>query len=112
MKSNELRIGNTIKQGTVKEFYQYGVHIGLGKCVSFKNCEPIELTEKHLSDFGFIIDDENCWSKKGLTLDKRYTGNDTYEFEFAGSCVSILFVHELQNLYFALTKDELSLSVC
>lgn len=78
----------------------------------FKFIKPIELTEKHLSDFEFVIDDENCWHKNGLTLDKRYTGDDTYEFEFGGSCINILFVHQLQNLYFALTGKELSLSVC
>ena len=53
MQNIELRIGNTVKQGTIQTFYENGIHVGYGKCFKFSETEPIELSEDLLLKFGF-----------------------------------------------------------
>ena len=116
MESNELRIGNMTTLGIVKNFYLYGVHTGAGNCVSFKNCEPVELTEDLLFKFGF--------EKIGLNYQKGWLllhrNNKTQNIDFLINepitnklkVTTLKSVHQLQNLYFAITNEELSISVC
>jgi hypothetical protein len=78
-----------------------------------EECQPIPLTEEWLVKFGFQnddddwlidIDDRNCIHinlKKKRTLLESYDGLLTVK--------NIEYVHFLQNLYFALTGEELTL---
>ena len=73
-------------------------------------CEPIPLTEEWLIKFGFIK--FNGW----FFLETRFTSiyispltgycsigaNEEYDFPY-----KVLYIHQLQNLYFALTGEEL-----
>jgi hypothetical protein len=74
--------------------------------------EPIPLTEEWLIKFGFT---EEYRSKMHSTF---YTENLSYYFwyenkrqyaSFKGTDIVCQYVHQLQNLYFALTGEELTL---
>lgn len=101
MKATELRIGNWINHNNLGKIYIDGIspHCNDFKIdnvfewVYLKNCEPILLTEEWLLRFRF---DNNHWATKWiLTKIPIPTG--------------IEYVHQLQNLYFALTGEELTL---
>jgi len=117
MKATELRIGNYIDYETEREIvtmqitYEYIRLIHNGN----KNFKPIELTEDWLLKFGF---------KYSLRLDDFMfkDQNDVFEIQpykkgFLNLVIwhdneilqEIKYVHQLQNLYFALTGEELSL---
>lgn len=61
---------------------------------------PIPLTEQWLIDFG-ILNSKN-WSWNGYTIEYWVEDGDTACF-----VASADYVHQLQNLYFALTGEEL-----
>jgi hypothetical protein len=109
MESRELRIGNyydnngqvmQVTPNTIEEVW-----------IAERNwCKPIPLTEECLMKFGFEKSDE--W----YFLDRYCASFDTdYPLWFGqqGCCqydaikVGIKYVHQLQNLYFALTQKEL-----
>ena len=95
MKANELRIGNYVNlfglTATVQaddfNMTEHGIAIEQGK--------PILLTEEWLERFGKIQ-----WLYKDI---------DEYFVWFNGDKIYIKFVHTLQNLYFALTGEELKI---
>lgn len=104
--SKELRIGNVTDKGIIKNFYESGIHVGYGKCFGFNEIDPIELTEHWLLKFGFEKLNYT-YLAKGLAVHNHdivsfymlYEQNRTY----------IKYVHQLQNLYFALTGEELKI---
>jgi hypothetical protein len=118
MKANELRIGNFTKQGELKSFFENGIHVGFGKCYNFNELKPIPLTEEWLFKicrnkfsvkdgweveiqgeiFEFFVNDLDD------TFFMKYTGGEGVSFG-----KEIKYVHQLQNLYFALTGDELKI---
>lgn len=127
---NEVRIGNVvgfisdpvkliISELKIKNFYEHGVHVGLGKCFNFNEIYPIPLTEEWLVDkFGFELIEKNggySHYAKGINpvtqdymiiLKRNHVGN--YIFYLNGYFI-IESVHRLQNLYFALTGEELTI---
>ena len=112
IEANELRIGNYVKHNSEWCYRGEDVYIfkwdvcdweALGKCTLFvENIEPIQLTEKWLLKFGFSIF-ENMYFIKGLQIWKC---NDMFLCDKNG--IYIKHVHQLQNLYFALTGKELT----
>ena len=96
MKPNELRIGNWVKNGNA---YEAQVTIEILKVAKIFN--PIPLTEEWLLKFGFkpFVKD---WSLHGVVIHTRKRG-----FVLRKSVPIIQYVHQLQNLYFALTGEEL-----
>jgi hypothetical protein len=109
MKATELRIGNLIFN-TVG-----GINTPIiADIISIKYAhtyEPIPLTEEWLDKFGLReIHERNGvkysrWaSKKGITLYESSGGYSCYKFS---NKIIIHFVHQLQNLYFILTGEEL-----
>ena len=116
LKANELRIGNYLngKQGHViitqiKENNIVKIHDNtsifyVGTCL-----KPIPLTEEWFLKFGFECvftnDDHHYYLESiDLSLDRSYQpfGIGEYKLKFE-------YVHQLQNLYFALTGEELTL---
>lgn len=109
MKSTELRLGNYV--------YKINTYDGT-KCThsfevrDFHNIdgfEPIPLTEEWLLNLGFtrfgdwyIIDDELSIS--------LFNNRSTYGNEHEQEINHVKYVHQLQNLYFALTGEELTLN--
>ena len=133
MKANELRIGNLVYVSDnqtnliFKEITPINIHnlmhlTGWDKSPVDIEFEPIPLTEDWLYKFGFkdIDKDDNDYitytdsnhdyylqidvrrkDGKYSILDNSF--DDLRDF----SMVDIMYVHQLQNLYFALTSEEL-----
>lgn len=117
MKANELRIGNllefrvTCKVCEIQENCFY-VNDELG--TEYKNtiCDikPIPLTEEWLLKFGFENDTITA-TKKGFDFSIGFYASGFYLCKSLDEMfgVEIKHVHQLQNLYFALTGEELIL---
>ncbi len=112
MEAKDLRIGNYV-QGTPMScprldyhsdgktmVTSYGIHL---IDTNQWTVEPIQLTEELLLMFGFKRFQKD-FSKPGLILHTRKRG-----FVVRKSIPIIAHVHQLQNLYFALTGTELEL---
>ena len=114
MEAKDLRIGNYIDYTTEREIvtmqttYEYLRLIHNGN----KNFKPIQLTEEWLLKFGF----------KYSSRLEEFMFKDNFEIQpykrgFLNAVIwcdnqvleELKYVHELQNLYFALTGEELSL---
>ena len=124
MKANELRLKNLIlHDGVAKEVIALAdedivVKDFAGKPDSF---EPIELTEEWLVKFGFRP--ESTWNKDEMSFNislnnKNAISINPYDCSFCVGAnewtewtfpMDIFYVHQLQNLYFALTGEELTL---
>ena len=113
MKANELRIGNYILlQGFTKPTQVW--IIDTTEQSTRTKASPIPLTEEWLLKFGFVKKKgEVGYSKNKLSI---YCGDTilsnengrTYFKNFAILEESPKYVHQLQNLYFALTGEELT----
>ena len=104
MKPNELRIGNYVNDSIGL------ITIGLNGNIKFADAyHPIPLTEEWLLKFGFVGNYKTYYSNINLICELHFD-----EFNNQFDCVldrysitTIQYVHELQNLYFALTNEEL-----
>ena len=115
MNKNELRIGNFLmydkKLIYISEITKAGIGMydgyGLDKNSPIECLKPIKLTEKWLLDFGFK---RQPWGlvKGGLLFQDKNLKCEELTIEIGnGFRTNLLYVHELQNLYFALTGNEL-----
>lgn len=111
IQAEELRIGNITDKGVIKNFWEKGVHIGFGNCYEFTELNPIPLTEERLLKFGFVKHSSNpFWFKKD-SLCVSLVGKVeliSWDMQIFRIDPEIKSVHQLQNLYFALTNKELS----
>lgn len=134
MKANELRIGNyvygkeieTVKAIGIEEYIWFDYKRNL----LVEHCQPIPITEEWLEKFGFKAWDDkktiytlerdidkynNACFRSWLQLDKLvfdYIQNEIHPTESIFDDKNIIrlgikYVHQLQNLYFALTGEEL-----
>lgn len=126
VKIEELRIGNLVEQGIIRTIgYSNGVsgcHIVKSEYDSsggdWHNAElikPIPLTEEWLVKFGANkvnhIDGYIFWTFKGSKLNPCHISIYENRIEHYGYPVSKnMTVHYLQNLYFALTGEELAIN--
>ena len=114
---NELRIGNYITDIYSSKNAYFEIVIigedttkyGAGFCSYYSHIKPIPLTEKWLLDFGFENKEEN-WEKSDSNLWDFLIILDYESFMYSYSKLEIKHVHQLQNLYFALTGEELTLN--
>ena len=106
--------------GKDENLNDYYVVVGGGFAVNVSTgIQPIPLTEEWLLKFGFIEDEEY---DEGGFIDRRYLmynkngdilftslweSEKQYIVNFPKMGLDIEFVHQLQNLYFALTSEEL-----
>jgi hypothetical protein len=119
MNVNELRIGNYVHgnpyDGVIRIFNN-------GKCVikhksgiekfEIKNLQPIPLTEEWLLSFGFVYHHDTPHPNRVFRIHSDEMIFDLEEIKsyfFGGNFISVelKYVHQLQNLYFALTGKEL-----
>jgi len=135
--ANELRINNLLRYGNiickVTEIEQFSYRVIDDEGISYKNTwadiTPIPLTEDWLIRFGFTIVKEVVSSLTEFLLKDIYKGlktahigenpvTDDYLFAlksngdnwyFQNKFHTIKYVHQLQNLYFCLTGEELTL---
>lgn len=127
MKAQELRIENYVSaKSPEREKWEEPYIIGLWDLESLLyhkeriNIKPIPLTEEWLKKFGFEYDEDELVYYKSMF---DYCGNESEDFillivsndenyfsvAIAESYEPIEYVHQLQNLYFALTGEELTL---
>jgi hypothetical protein len=137
MKAKELRIGNLVDvyredvhYGTIviESITPYGVNERIGTYYAVFNkpmCDellvkPITLTEEWLLKFGFAYDGEWLVLTKFETMFKTININTKIsKVTISDGCIddyeeihltdNIKYVHQLQNLYFALTNEELTI---
>lgn len=123
MKANELRIGNLFqdKKGTRLTSFgctpdddtdKFNVWYGneLGFYLPEKEIEGIPLTEERLIKFGFEkveFDGITTYGNKIFYIEKEYKGN--FYIVLQGKKIALTYVHQLQNLYFVLTGEELEI---
>lgn len=119
MKANELRIRNAI-WNDAKLKVKWVTHRVISDIASNNNPLPysrISLTEEWLLKFGFEREDQHgnfkiitgkypTWLHINLTTLEFANG---YDYECSGNETKCKYVHQLQNLYFALTGEELTI---
>lgn len=131
MKANELRLGNHVLNENKHEVVfqlvtelngEYLVIEGINNTPEHE-ITPIQLTEEWLLKFGFekCINSVTHWFKKQISP-SVYLGIDiigatsiTEEFQNEFICLVFLpnkvqYVHQIQNLYFLLTGEELEIN--
>jgi len=114
MTASELRVGNLVYNQKTDIAKIRLVDDGLG-CVGVQSkngifygkieeIEPVSLTEYWLLKFGFVNGEKEHFSFT-KNMDLRILGSES---DYNGIWFGRLkYVHQLQNLYFALTEDEL-----
>lgn len=124
MNAQELRIGNYVNwvdrksDARILNLADFNI-----VCDSLNNNEPyfkpIPLTEERLLEFGFEIKDKNYSLNVGGEL-FRYAIKDGFVIwkthrnlwqmnEYTNNYTQYEYIHQLQNLYFALTGEELTI---
>ena len=125
IKENELRIGNFISDANASDsFFAKVKKLDYSRCYygqfhsAYSDLKPIPITPEWLIKFGFIYDE---YSLSSLVMMDTYSKNRKLELAFEeGEIKSVYvgiqkiddgkrinYVHQLQNLYFALTGEEL-----
>lgn len=115
MNANELRIGNYVNLKD-KGLYKIDRGYDLEKIEDWEGtdyCTPIPLTEDWLLKFGFdkgsdIIGD--CFYIELKNNDDFVIHIEDYNMFLFDDNLEIKHVHQLQNLYFALTQKELTIN--
>jgi len=117
----ELRIGNfltyegqTARAKTIV-YSIANVGVGLGSIVvkeqefnfiKYKDCQPIKLTEQWLNAFQFL-ESNTSWQNGFLTITS--IDGSYYFTSIPGTNVPITYVHQLQNLAYAIQGTDLKL---
>jgi hypothetical protein len=113
MKVNELRIGNVTSAGIVVEihrdhFYTHNLESSFRS--SWFDVDAVTITEEWLIKFGFINDNGIEYPNYKLSYYTcMWRDGKTNICNNHGYLKNLKYVHELQNLYFALTGAELKL---
>lgn len=112
VQSNELRIGNWLYVGNSPEPWKMqldedSMEVLMG-ARDYHNFSPIPLSAEILEKAGFTCSDYKTRKKYsiGYFQISLYPNGDVI-FIWSGKVVYIKSVHQLQNLYFALTGEEL-----
>jgi len=107
----EMQVRGIAQDGTI-ETDAYGNTYGTCDC-DINSVKPIPLTEEWLLRFGFELTETNydgghhywIWDFSGILLTTPYEDDSVVELGDA----KFKYVHQLQNLYFALTGKELEI---
>lgn len=112
---NELRIGNYLSDGKGghrevlsfhPDWYEHGYGVTL-----FRDAEPIPLTEEWLLKLGWektSFGSEKAFRCRGQLIYEEWI-DGVYHVRFHATNKRIQHVHNLMNLYFALTGKELTI---
>jgi hypothetical protein len=114
MKATELRIGNLVligKEVNILELVDFADIYENNTIIHF---EPIPLTEEWLLKMGFVYRGIYYhFPKNDIFKLEQYKLKNAYFLKHSKESldsVRINYVHQLQNLYFALTGEELTFS--
>ena len=116
MKANELRIGNFVSLALLDDSLRQNVSLNKNQLIGIIKegtylSDPIPITQKWLLELGFeILLNKNSFfaekkAPKWFVLTKT---DDGFKLAFF-NVPSIKYIHQLQNLYFSLTGDELTI---
>lgn len=132
IKPQDLRIGNLVRHApleqkvwAVTELYEFGASLKAEDEIGAMNYEqisPIPLTHELVENLGYKpIKGTDCFINDLETLeidimDKEKAPNYngawiTFDITFACLCISCRYLHELQNLYWAATGEELDVKL-
>jgi hypothetical protein len=123
MKASELRVGSLVEyKGVVYPIYGLSeeapfldtIEFGSG-VLEWKDINPVPITEDWLLRFGFNYDANDDWyvldCGTGVSFSHIIDGLTHYfsslEMVWADVLQEIKYVHQFQNLHFALTGEEL-----
>ena len=126
MKASDLRIGNLVRNNMNGEIIKPcdvlcdGINTDDIEGLNYAFIEPIPLTEEWLMRFGFEKINSELTNIAPLNLRCTFNLPNT-PFSFCQGklilttgtgdfCVNTEYVHQLQNLYFALTSEELTIT--
>jgi hypothetical protein len=117
IQATELRLGNLVmydnrifKIDCLHKDYPFlnTTEFGYG-VVEYRNLQPIPITAKFFKERGYRYD----YHHNDITINSDYrvefSLSKGYLIDGYGLMVEIAYIHELQNLYYALTKTELKL---
>jgi len=108
----ELRVGNwVLHEGTITK--KQVEPLDFSRMEEFIECyEPILLTPEILGNSGFECDDNFQYSNKECRLTKNANGGFAFWIGLDGGYLAdMYYVHQLQNLYFALMGEELEIKL-
>jgi hypothetical protein len=104
--ANELRIGNWVKTISTQKIFRVSIKTLSSLRSGICYIEPIPITEEWLLRFGFEKTSLHYFKKDSVILSFE---DYFYECFLGNKLVIINHIHQLQNLYFALTGKELEL---
>jgi hypothetical protein len=119
MRANEFRLGNYIQTdkgdvAVIIRVEQDGIMVApIDEDDYDYHVLPIPLEKDWVVNFGFKPNRYNDEFIKGdLLLDCEYTDYNTWNVVFKGQCfpIDLKYVHELQNIYYAIFGVELVLN--
>lgn len=124
MTANELRIGNYV---FLKETQSFQKIVGITEenpfvdtitfdYLNWEDIEPIELTEEILLKCGFEIAYKSDFTKTfNNAQDDRFSAkiniSSGLSIWYLGIPIKVMYLHQLQNLYFSLTDKELKINL-
>jgi hypothetical protein len=120
MNANQLRVGNWVFMSWAKEPKDTGYHryqFNFDLVCDIEHLHPLPLTEEWLFKFGFYETTKEHYVSGLYTINKPdgfYINKETMcycDIDYEGTThdrIKIQYVHQLQNLYFALTGEELT----
>jgi len=115
IQANELRIGNyyiditdELRELSGYELWQMTVKENKGN-LGIMEYQPVPITQQRLIDLGFEdIGSYEYQIDHDLIVENEYTENGFWNFVYGNAYITrIKSVHQLQNLYFAITGKEL-----
>ena len=118
MKTTELRIGNYVMDSPVNgddvldvQAIYTNLIIHEERHVYNDELRPIPLTEEWLLRFGFKHSGNGFFIHAKSLIELANIGDEYFHSGIKGvSLINVHFVHQLQNLYFALVGEELQLN--
>lgn len=115
MKANELRISNKLQKDNGEVFTVLRLDDTNDVLVEEQrvltlgyNLFGIPLTEEWLLKFGAIVYDFDHQPNQYRISERLFVTRDGHFYDY-GANVKLLYIHQLQNLYFALTGEELTI---
>jgi hypothetical protein len=113
MKANELRVGNWIIgcNGKYLQICEDGMEILMG-ARNYGDFDLIPLTHEILKKAGFVSFEDGWYGLTPFRKGYMWTWN-IYDrhLQWNGNIVPCQYLHQLQNLYYALTGEELNIDL-
>jgi hypothetical protein len=116
LKPNELRIGNWVETTTgIRQVFEVSEEVLNGFKSTLRNAQPIALTQEILRICGFKekggIMIVNCNNSDFCISDYDQSHKKVWKNERYLGILPLQYLHQLQNLYYVLTGEELPVNL-